>query len=145
MKDNEILLSPTIKSSSSSFSVCVSLSSQLCDLSQQQLGHPCPHSLSHIQALSVSHTQPQMLALAHVFFVYPFVRQHPLPVCTAGQSLANKPVQARSALSAPRSGFNWMTGVPLTAAVGVIQTPRRSHRLQQVPPLSIKVNPLSPA
>lgn len=106
-------------------------------------GTPCPHSHIHTHKGSVclSHTSTDACTCA-CFLVYPCVRSPPM--CTAGQSLANKPAHARLALSA-RSGFNWMTDVPLTAAVGVIQTPRRSHRLQQVPPLSIKANPLSPA
>lgn len=43
------------------------------------------------------------------------------------------------------SGLDWMMGTLLALAVSVIQTPNRSHRLQQAPPLSIKANPLSPA
>lgn len=52
--------------------------------------------------------------------------------------------RARPALSA-RSGFNWTTGALRSAAVGVIQTQKGSHRLQPAPPLSIKADPLSPA
>lgn len=96
---------------------------------------------THTEAPSVSHAQARLW----MFFCLPLCTPPPPPsMCTAGQSFANKPAHARSALSA-WSGFNWMTGVPLTAAVGFIQTLRCSHRLQQVPPLSMKANPLSPA
>lgn len=111
------------------FHLCVWLSSQLSDPSQQQLGQ-------HWRELGPRRATPLVLVLCLLVFLFALVYVN---VCGWPHAC----IRARLALSA-RSGFNWLMGTLLTLTVSVIQTQSRSHRLQQVSPLSIKANPLSP-
>lgn len=109
-------------------------SSQLCDPSQQQLGQ-------HRREPSPRRGVPpswDFCSLARVFLRRCVCRCVRLATRLHTRSHAHVP--ASSALS----GFNWMMGTLPTLAAGVIQTQSRSHRLQQVPPLRIRANPLSP-
>lgn len=107
------------------FHPCVWPSSQLCDPSHQQLGQ-------HWRELGPRRATPSCVFCAGLCFC--------LPLC---MSIAYVLAHARLASSA-QSGFNWLIGTLLTLAVSVVQTQSCSHRLQQVPPLSNKANPLSP-